>query len=313
MGILKAALLSKLKIPDKKVFVQEGAYGLWLEVVNRVKVRNVDTVAIRFRALRPVLLHMHPEEANIDAVLLLENEECLGAVRQFTRVRLVGLGIVILQSVHDSHILFPDGDDTHRHILVLGPNLWMLPKQFVKTCFQVFRQLAPLKLGCRIRVRDLPIPGAVLAHKPLGESLIPQVTDLMAFSTAFRALNVRLFGHLVVPRVNKVCPLNRLVPFVSPEGNVVRCFLVALHTVIHWVIQTAVSGVHLVLVVPLDHTVVFAITIQRGRREVQPVPAAKPEALHHRVDTLLEQFVELGRVLMDPRASLVVEPRIVPH
>ena len=52
----------------------------WFEEVDGVKVGNVDTPGVGLWALRPVLLDVHPEEADVDPVLLLEGEHGAGAV-----------------------------------------------------------------------------------------------------------------------------------------------------------------------------------------------------------------------------------------
>ena len=52
----------------------------WFEEVDGVKVGYVDTPGVGLWALRPVLLHVHPEEADVDPVLLLECEHGAGAV-----------------------------------------------------------------------------------------------------------------------------------------------------------------------------------------------------------------------------------------
>ena len=52
----------------------------WFEEVDGVKIGNVDTPGVGLWALRPVLLDVHPEEADVDPVLLLEGEHGAGTV-----------------------------------------------------------------------------------------------------------------------------------------------------------------------------------------------------------------------------------------
>ena len=68
------------------------------EEVDGVKVGDVDTPCVGLGALRPVLLHVHSEEADVDSVLLLEGEH--GArpigevVQHVTSVHVPGKGIL---------------------------------------------------------------------------------------------------------------------------------------------------------------------------------------------------------------------------
>ena len=46
----------------------------WFEEVDGVKVGDVDTPGVGLGALRPVLLDVHPKEADVNSVLLLKGE-----------------------------------------------------------------------------------------------------------------------------------------------------------------------------------------------------------------------------------------------
>ena len=52
------------------------------EEVDGVKVGDVDTSRVGLGALRPVLLDVHPKEADVNSVLLLKGEHCASAVRE---------------------------------------------------------------------------------------------------------------------------------------------------------------------------------------------------------------------------------------
>ena len=50
------------------------------EKVDRIQVGHVNAPRVRLGTLRPVLLHVHPEKADVHAVLLLEGKHGAGPV-----------------------------------------------------------------------------------------------------------------------------------------------------------------------------------------------------------------------------------------
>ena len=56
-----------------------------LEKVHRIQVGHVNPAGVWGLALGPVLLHVHAEEADVHAVLLLEGKHGPGAVREVVR------------------------------------------------------------------------------------------------------------------------------------------------------------------------------------------------------------------------------------
>ena len=57
----------------------------WFEEVDGVKVGDVDTSRVGLGALRPVLLDVHPKEADVNSVLLLKGEHSARAIREIVQ------------------------------------------------------------------------------------------------------------------------------------------------------------------------------------------------------------------------------------
>ena len=69
--------------PTKKNLVVDSSSEVSrLKEVDGVKVGDVDTPGVGLGALRPVLLDVHPKEADVNSVLLLKGEHCPSAVRE---------------------------------------------------------------------------------------------------------------------------------------------------------------------------------------------------------------------------------------
>ena len=69
--------------PTKKDLMVDGSSEVsWFEEVDGVEVGDVDAPGVGLRTLGAVLLHVHPKEADVHSVLLLEGEHRASPVRE---------------------------------------------------------------------------------------------------------------------------------------------------------------------------------------------------------------------------------------
>ena len=76
----EAHLLHVVEIAEKNLVIDRRSEVSRPEEVDRVEVGDVHTARVGHRRVGAVLLHVHAEEADVDAVDLLEGEERAGAV-----------------------------------------------------------------------------------------------------------------------------------------------------------------------------------------------------------------------------------------
>ena len=75
-------LLHVVQVAEQDLVIDRSPEVSRPEEVDRVEVRDVDSSSVGHGRVRSVLLDVHAEEADVDAVDLLEGEEGSGAVRK---------------------------------------------------------------------------------------------------------------------------------------------------------------------------------------------------------------------------------------
>ena len=133
-----------LQVRQQDLVVHVGPQFSGLEEVDGVQVRDVHSSRVRLLALAAVLLHVQPEEADLDAVHHLEGEHGLRSVGELVGESL-GTVLVLHQRLH-FHLLVGAAQHSDDYlVLVLGVSA-LLPDVVVHPGLDVSRQLAVRQL-----------------------------------------------------------------------------------------------------------------------------------------------------------------------
>ena len=92
-----------------------GSHVLGAEKMDTVQIGDVDAAGVGRRTVRAVLLHVHPEEAHVVPVNVLEGEDGFGAERE-SLGNLLGGTEFVLHPRLDLHGLVAAGQHTDRHL-----------------------------------------------------------------------------------------------------------------------------------------------------------------------------------------------------
>lgn len=78
----EAQLLHVVQVPEQNLVINRSTEMSRPEKVNRVEVCNVNSASVRHRRIGSIFLNVHTEEANVNAVDLLESEQGPSPIRK---------------------------------------------------------------------------------------------------------------------------------------------------------------------------------------------------------------------------------------
>ena len=315
-----AELLCVVQIADENLVVDIGAVDFRPEVVHRVQVGDVDTSRVRRLTSSIILLHVHAEQNDVDALDFLKGEDRLRSVRvAFGHLILR----VLLQPWFDLADLVARCQDADRHSARLTR---FCTQEVVHALLELKCEIGHGELRCHVAIGlalDVVVVQASLADEAFGpDGIEMQRTHLMPTARADDAIDRQFrFLNVVLGRDEQILRQfdERLSRIIADEQRLALDGIEALgaeRVFITGEIETRriVVRVREVGGVARNLTAELIAVAEHHLGQVDVVTAAAvAELFDHGIDGVGEHLGELRTHLVHARGLLVVQPGVVEH